>query len=79
MSLDYESYIFLIISFSVLGPAVTFRVHSNLQNISTADVAKEAGKSLSSFPKLWPPMCLFSSQYHCKKHGHILFSQKTDI
>ncbi|XP_064494117.1 receptor-type tyrosine-protein phosphatase N2 isoform X2 [Pseudopipra pipra] len=27
---------------NVLGPAVTFRVHSNLQNISTADVAKEA-------------------------------------
>ncbi|XP_074938481.1 receptor-type tyrosine-protein phosphatase N2 isoform X2 [Phalacrocorax aristotelis] len=27
---------------NVLGPAVTFRVHSNLQNISTADVAKAA-------------------------------------
>ncbi|XP_068002121.1 receptor-type tyrosine-protein phosphatase N2 [Melanerpes formicivorus] len=27
---------------NVLGPAVTFRVHSNLQNISTADVAKTA-------------------------------------
>ncbi|XP_050826429.1 receptor-type tyrosine-protein phosphatase N2-like [Serinus canaria] len=27
---------------NVLGPAVTFRVRSNLQNISTADVAKEA-------------------------------------
>ncbi|XP_071416113.1 receptor-type tyrosine-protein phosphatase N2 [Pithys albifrons albifrons] len=27
---------------NVLGPAVTFRVHSNLQNISAADVAKEA-------------------------------------
>lgn len=29
----------------MLGPAVTFRVHSNLQNISTADVAKAAGKN----------------------------------
>ncbi|KAM6209374.1 receptor-type tyrosine-protein phosphatase N2-like isoform 2-T2 [Sarcoramphus papa] len=28
---------------NVLGPAVTFRVHSNLQNVSTADVAKAAG------------------------------------
>ncbi|KAM3679644.1 receptor-type tyrosine-protein phosphatase N2 isoform 2-T2 [Ammospiza maritima maritima] len=27
---------------NVLGPAVTFRVRSNLQNISTADVAREA-------------------------------------
>ncbi|XP_068790389.1 receptor-type tyrosine-protein phosphatase N2 isoform X3 [Struthio camelus] len=27
---------------NMLGPAVTFRVHSNLQNISTADVAKAA-------------------------------------
>ncbi|XP_061852644.1 receptor-type tyrosine-protein phosphatase N2 [Colius striatus] len=27
---------------NVLGPAVTFRVHSNLQNVSTADVAKAA-------------------------------------
>ncbi|XP_071590854.1 receptor-type tyrosine-protein phosphatase N2 [Heliangelus exortis] len=27
---------------NVLGPSVTFRVHSNLQNISTADVAKAA-------------------------------------
>nr|XP_013808033.1 PREDICTED: receptor-type tyrosine-protein phosphatase N2 [Apteryx mantelli mantelli] len=27
---------------NVLGPAVTFRVHSNLQNISTGDVAKAA-------------------------------------
>uniref|UniRef100_A0A8C3JF88 Receptor-type tyrosine-protein phosphatase N2 n=1 Tax=Calidris pygmaea TaxID=425635 RepID=A0A8C3JF88_9CHAR len=27
---------------NVLGPAVTFRVHSNFQNISTADVAKAA-------------------------------------
>ncbi|XP_053914909.1 receptor-type tyrosine-protein phosphatase N2 [Cuculus canorus] len=27
---------------NVLGPAVTFRMHSNLQNISTADVAKAA-------------------------------------
>ncbi|KAJ7410844.1 hypothetical protein WISP_105844 [Willisornis vidua] len=31
---------------NVLGPAVTFRVHSNLQNISAADVAKEAGEIL---------------------------------
>ncbi|KAM8810468.1 receptor-type tyrosine-protein phosphatase N2 [Eudromia elegans] len=27
---------------NILGPAVTFRVHSNLQNISSADVAKAA-------------------------------------
>ncbi|NWV64223.1 PTPR2 phosphatase, partial [Malurus elegans] len=36
---------------NVLGPAVTFRVHSNLQNISTADVAKEAAVNKEKLEK----------------------------
>ncbi|XP_041900384.1 receptor-type tyrosine-protein phosphatase N2 isoform X4 [Corvus kubaryi] len=37
---------------NVLGPAVTFRVHSNLQNISTADVAKEAAINKEKLEKI---------------------------
>ncbi|NXI46812.1 PTPR2 phosphatase, partial [Galbula dea] len=36
---------------NVLGPAVTFRVHSNLQNISTADVAKAAATNKEKLEK----------------------------
>lgn len=36
---------------SVLGPAVTFRVHSNLQNISTADIAKAAALNKEKLEK----------------------------
>ncbi|OPJ85322.1 receptor-type tyrosine-protein phosphatase N2 isoform B [Patagioenas fasciata monilis] len=36
---------------NVLGPAVTFRVHSNLQNISTADVAKAAAVNKEKLEK----------------------------
>ncbi|KAH0627586.1 hypothetical protein JD844_003495 [Phrynosoma platyrhinos] len=34
-----------IIYNSMLGPAVTFKVHSNALNVTTADVAKAAGKN----------------------------------
>uniref|UniRef100_A0A8C2Y5Y9 Protein tyrosine phosphatase receptor type N2 n=1 Tax=Coturnix japonica TaxID=93934 RepID=A0A8C2Y5Y9_COTJA len=36
---------------NMLGPAVTFRVHSNLQNISTADVAKAAAVNKEKLEK----------------------------
>ncbi|XP_066847551.1 receptor-type tyrosine-protein phosphatase N2 isoform X2 [Anser cygnoides] len=36
---------------NVLGPAVTFRVHSNLQNISTADIAKAAALNKEKLEK----------------------------
>eukprot|EP00076_Gallus_gallus_P038546 XP_025004084.1 receptor-type tyrosine-protein phosphatase N2 isoform X2 [Gallus gallus] len=36
---------------NMLGPAVTFRVHSNLQNISTADVAKAAAMNKEKLEK----------------------------
>ncbi|KAM9022635.1 receptor-type tyrosine-protein phosphatase N2 isoform 2-T2 [Ara ararauna] len=36
---------------NVLGPAVTFRVHSNLENISTADVAKAAAVNKDKLEK----------------------------
>ncbi|XP_052551719.1 receptor-type tyrosine-protein phosphatase N2 isoform X2 [Tympanuchus pallidicinctus] len=36
---------------NMLGPAVTFRVHSNLQNISTADVAKAAAMNKEELEK----------------------------
>ncbi|XP_051465953.1 receptor-type tyrosine-protein phosphatase N2 isoform X2 [Apus apus] len=36
---------------NVLGPAVTFRVHSNLQNISTEDVAKAAATNKEKIEK----------------------------
>ncbi|XP_061323983.1 receptor-type tyrosine-protein phosphatase N2 isoform X1 [Pezoporus flaviventris] len=37
---------------NVLGPAVTFRVHSNLENISTADVAKAAAVNKDKLEKI---------------------------
>lgn len=37
-----------IVSCSVLGPAVTFRVSANGQNVTTADVAEAAGKAVSA-------------------------------
>ena len=37
---------FRMISSSVLGPAVTFRVSPNIQNVTMADVAKAAGKTI---------------------------------
>lgn len=37
-----------MVSPRVLGPAVTFRVSANVQNVTPADVAKAAGKVLST-------------------------------
>lgn len=39
---------FLMVSSSVLGPAVTFRVSASVQNMTTGDVAQAAGKAVST-------------------------------
>lgn len=35
---------------SVVGPALTFRIRHNEQNLSLADVTQQAGKSLAPAP-----------------------------
>ncbi|XP_041900382.1 receptor-type tyrosine-protein phosphatase N2 isoform X2 [Corvus kubaryi] len=51
-SSEEKEYGYIVTVKDVLGPAVTFRVHSNLQNISTADVAKEAAINKEKLEKI---------------------------
>uniref|UniRef100_A0A8C3RUK5 Reverse transcriptase domain-containing protein n=1 Tax=Chelydra serpentina TaxID=8475 RepID=A0A8C3RUK5_CHESE len=59
---------------NILGPAVTFKVHSNVQNITTADVAKAAGKNPPPLNRAHPLFSLENSTNNNNKRKDPLIS-----